>query len=328
MSCVASVFNIHRQGDRNLEFIHKTVLLSETLALLNVKENGVYLDATAGGGGCSAAILSRLSEKGRLVCLDCDPDAVRVCTRRFQSRKNVKVMNSNFSRMVRVADELGIEQFNGIVLDLGVSSYQLDYADRGFSYQKDAPLDMRMSKSGKTAADVINTLNKESLAHIISRYGEEKYAERISRAIVGERTKGPILRTFQLVEIVKKSVPAAERRGSHPARKTFQALRIYINSELDNLSEGLSQAFSLLKVGGRLAVITFHSLEDKIVKDKMNELSKGCVCPPDFPVCTCGKKPKCEVITKKFLRPTEREVQENHRSRSARLRVCEKIRAS
>lgn len=308
-----------------MEFEHKTVLLEETLQLLNIKEGGVYLDGTAGGAGCSLAIARKLSGKGRLICLDRDPDAVRVCTRRLRNYKQAEVINSNFARMKDVLAELDIKGVDGIVLDLGVSSYQLDNPERGFSYHKDAPLDMRMSKSGRTAADLINDLNSESLAHIISKYGEERYASRIARVIVNERIKGPILTTLQLAEITKKSVPAAVRREGHPARKTFQALRICVNSELDNLSEGLSEAFDVLNPGGRLAVISFHSLEDRMVKSKMKKWGAGCICPGDFPACTCGRKPKVKIITKKAIEPSERELEENPRSRSAKLRVCEKL---
>lgn len=308
-----------------MEFNHKTVLLDETLDLLNINENGIYLDGTAGGGGCSLGIVSKLSDKGKLICLDRDPDAIKNCSEVLEKYNQANVINSNFIRMKSVLEDLHIENVDGVVLDLGVSSYQLDTPERGFSYHNDAPLDMRMSKSGKTAADLINSLDKESLAHIISKYGEEKFASRIARVIVNERSKGPILTTLHLAEIVKKAVPAAVRREGHPARKTFQALRICVNSELDNLSEGLNQAFSILKPRGRLAVITFHSLEDGIVKNKMKEWSKGCICPSDFPVCTCGRKPKVNLITKKSVKPSEKEVEENPRSRSARLRVCEKV---
>ena len=308
-----------------LEFNHKTVLLSETLEMLNINSNGIYLDGTAGGGGCSEAIASRLAGNGRVICLDRDPDAVENCTKRLKKYNGAQVINSNFSKMRSVLDNLNIKQVNGIVLDLGVSSYQLDNAERGFSYNKEAPLDMRMSKSGMTAADLVNSLDKRSLCHIISKYGEEKFASRIARVIVNERSKGPILTTTQLAEIVKKAVPAAVRREGNPARKTFQALRICVNSELDNLSEGLNEAFSLLKPNGRLAVITFHSLEDGIVKNRMRQWSQGCICPPDFPVCTCGRKPEAEIITKKAIKPSDEEVNDNPRSRSARLRVCMKI---
>ncbi len=308
-----------------MEFKHKTVLLGETLQMLNVREDGIYLDGTSGGGGCSLAIASKLSDKGRLVCLDRDPDAVEACTKRLKNYNQAQVINSNFARMKEVLAGLDIKGVDGVVLDLGVSSYQLDNPERGFSYHKDAPLDMRMSKSGRTAADLVNDLNSESLAHIISKYGEERYASRIARVIVNERIKGPILTTSQLAEITKKSVPAAVRREGHPARKTFQALRICVNSELDNLSEGLSAAFDVLNPGGRLVVISFHSLEDRMVKSKMKEWGMGCVCPGDFPVCTCGKKPKVKIITKKAIEPSEREMQENPRSRSAKMRVCEKV---
>lgn len=307
-----------------MEFSHKTVMLKETLDFLNINKDGTYLDGTAGGGGCSAEIASRLSEKGKLICLDRDPDAVDICLNRFKDYTQVKVENANFICMREIADKFKLTGFDGIVLDLGVSSYQLDCAERGFSYNKDAPLDMRMSKSGKTAADLVNSLDKDSLAHIIKCYGGERHSERIAEAIVNERMKGPILTTLQLAEIVKRSVPAAERREGNPARKTFQALRICVNSELDNLSKGLKQAISLLNPKGRLAVITFHSLEDKIVKEAMVKWSQGCVCPPDFPVCTCGKKPQTKIVARS-ISPSDEEIRGNPRSRSAKLRVCEKI---
>lgn len=308
-----------------MEFNHTPVLLSETLTLLNIDPYGIYIDGTAGGGGCSEAIVSRLSEFGRLICLDRDPDAVFYCSERLSGYKQVSVLNSNFSKMKDVLSDFNIGVVDGILLDLGVSSYQLDNAERGFSYNKEAPLDMRMSKSGMTASDLINSLDKKSLAHIISKYGEEKFAQRIARVIVNERSKGPILTTTHLAELISRAVPAVAKREGNPARKTFQALRICVNSELDNLSEGLNEAFSVLKPGGRLAVITFHSLEDRIVKNKMKEWAKGCICPSDFPICTCGRKPKVEIITKKSVKPSDEEIKNNLRSRSARLRVCKKI---
>ena len=308
-----------------MEFNHKTVLLNETLDLLNINANGTYIDATAGGGGLSREIASRLSRDGRLVCIDRDPDAINRCNEVLSEYSQVSVVNSNFARMKDILKDLSIENVDGIVFDLGVSSYQFDTPERGFSYHNDAPLDMRMSKSGRTAADLVNSLGKDMLTHILSRYGEEKFASRIARVIVNERNKGPIKTTLQLAEIVKKAVPAAIRRDGHPARKTFQALRICVNSELDNLSEGLDEAFCALNPKGRLLAITFHSLEDKIVKDKMKEWSRGCICPPDFPVCTCGRNPKVKIITKKSIKPTQEEIEKNPRSRSARLRVCEKI---
>ncbi|MFR8531624.1 MAG: 16S rRNA (cytosine(1402)-N(4))-methyltransferase RsmH, partial [Anaeromassilibacillus sp.] len=236
------------------------------------------------------------------------------------------VVRANFSDMDRVARERGLVPVDGVLLDIGVSSYQLDTPERGFSYHSDAPLDMRMSKQGPSAKDLVNTLSWQELAEIISRYGEDRNAKSIAKGIVRAREDGPIETTGQLAEIIKASVPAAVRREQgHPARKTFQALRIEVNGELDALSDGLDAAFSILKPGGRLAVITFHSLEDRMVKQRMASWCQGCTCPPDFPVCVCGKKPKAKLLYKKGLAPTEAELEQNPRSRSARLRVCIKL---
>lgn len=308
-----------------IEFAHKPVLFTETIDSLAIRPDGTYIDGTAGGGGHSEAILRRLKD-GRLLSIDQDPDAIAACTARLSSYPGWMIRQGNFSQMVELAASCGITQVDGVLMDIGVSSHQLDTPERGFSYHTDAPLDMRMSQEGPTAADLVNTLSWQQLADIIRRYGEDKSAARIARAIVEAREKEPIRTTLQLADIIRNAVPAAVRRAEgHPARKTFQALRIAVNGELDRLSEGLEAAFSLLSTGGRLAVITFHSLEDRIVKQKMNEWCTGCTCPPDFPVCVCGKKPRAELVYKKGLAPTEEEIQENPRARSARLRVCTKL---
>ena len=311
-----------------MDFQHIPVLFHETIDSLQIKPDGVYIDGTAGGGGHSQPILDRLTA-GTLLSIDQDPDAIAAVTRRFEGNPRSLVRRANFSEMARVAREAGIDRADGVLLDIGVSSYQLDTPERGFSYHTDAPLDMRMSQEGSTAADLLRTLSAKEIASILSRYGEEKSARSIANAIVKARETKPVETTLELAELVKASVPAAVRREpGHPARKTFQALRIAVNGELDRLSEGLDAAFSLLRPGGRLAVITFHSLEDRIVKQRMAAWCEGCTCPPDFPVCVCGKKPRAELVYKKGLAPNEDELRENPRSRSARLRVCVKLRDS
>lgn len=308
-----------------MEFIHKPVLLKETIENLNVVSDGTYIDGTAGGGGHSSEIARRLVN-GRLVCIDQDPEAVETLTNRFKNDNNVTVYRTNFSHMREAAFDLGIYEVNGVLLDIGVSSRQLDTPERGFSYHHDAPLDMRMSKNGTTAADLVNTLSFVELCKILTLYGEEKFAKNIVRAIEKARAQKPIETTLELAEIVANAYPAKARRDSHPARKTFQALRIAVNGELDRLSEGLDAAFSLLKVGGRLAVITFHSLEDRIVKQRMAKWCEGCICPKDFPVCVCGKTPSARLVTRKPIEAARDELADNPRSRSAKLRVCEKIK--
>lgn len=309
-----------------MDFNHKTVLLKETIESLNINPDGVYIDATAGGGGLSFEIASELSPRGRLVCIDRDPDAIRVCSERFKNFENVTVVQSNFSDIDKIVHNLDLKSVNGVALDLGVSSYQLDAAERGFSYKKDAPLDMRMSKSGKSAFDAVNFLNCEQLQDIIRMYGEEHFALRIARSIIEKREQSPIKNTLELAEIVKSAIPFfARREGGHPARRTFQAIRIYVNDELESLEKGLDNAFGVLSKSGRIAVITFHSLEDRIVKNRMKSWAHGCVCPPDFPICVCGNKPKAKLLKRKATEPSAEEVSSNPRSRSAKLRVCEKL---
>lgn len=309
-----------------MEFSHKTVLLKETLEFLNINSSGVYVDGTAGGAGLSLEIAKRLSENGKLISIDRDPDAILTCRQRLKEYKNVSVVQDNFANVSDIVHNLGLESIDGMVLDLGVSSYQLDEAERGFSYKNDAMLDMRMSKSGESAYDVVNGFEYGDLKRIISRYGEEKFSSRIAAKIVEYRNKKPIETTTELAEIVKNAIPSAARReGGHPAKRTFQAIRIYVNQELESLEKGLEESFKILKKGGRLLVIIFHSLEDRIVKEKMTEWSKGCICPPSFPICVCGQVPKARFVHKKAIKPTEEEISINFRSRSAKLRVCEKL---
>lgn len=308
-----------------MEFHHKPVLFEETIDALNIRPDGVYLDGTLGGGGHSEAILQRLTT-GTLLSIDQDPDAIKAAGERLKDYDRSIIVRGNFSDMKELAAAHGLTELDGVLLDIGVSSYQLDTPERGFSYHHDAPLDMRMSKEGPTAAELVNTLPREELARIFFQYGEEKNANRIADGICRAREVEKIETTGQLAEVIKSSVPAAVRRSEgHPARKTFQALRIAVNGELDRLREGLTAGFSLLKPGGRLAVITFHSLEDRIVKRQMNDWCQGCICPKDFPVCVCGRTPQGELLFKRGLTPSEAELVENPRARSARLRVIVKL---
>ena len=308
-----------------MEFKHIPVLFNETIESLDIKPEGIYVDGTAGGGGHSEAILKHLTT-GRLVSIDQDPDAIAVVTERLSKYHGSIIAKGNFASMRELCEERGITEVDGVLLDIGVSSYQLDTPERGFSYHYDAPLDMRMSQEGTSAADLVNTLPWQKLAEIISKYGEDKSAVRIAKGIVAARENKPIETTLELAEIIKASVPASVRRESgHPARKTFQALRIEVNGELDVLRVGLESAFEMLKPGGRLSVITFHSLEDRIVKQAMNSWCTGCTCPKDFPVCVCGKTPRGKLIYKKGLAPSEEELKVNPRARSSRLRVIEKL---
>ena len=302
-----------------MEFNHKSVLLNEAVDALAVKPDGIYIDGTAGGAGHSSEIAKWL-DTGLLYALDRDPDAVKIATERLKTLR-AQVIQSNFSEMDTVMKNLGIEGVDGILLDLGVSSYQLDTADRGFSYHKDAPLDMRMSKSGITAGDIVNNSSEDELKNIFWRYGEEKFSGRIAARLVKERQDKRIETTLQLAELISSAVPAAARRDGHPARKCFQALRIAVNGELDALESALDRAFGLLNKDGVLAIITFHSLEDRMVKQKFKEYTTGCTCPPDFPVCVCGKTPKGRLLTRKPIEPSRDELEYNPRSRSAKLRV-------
>ncbi len=310
-----------------IEFGHTSVMLTEAVDGLNVKPGGVYVDATAGGGGHSFEIASRLGGSGRLVCIDQDPDAIAAASKRLERFGNVTLVRSNFSNIKSVLFDLGISGVDGVLLDLGVSSWQLDAPQRGFSYHHDAPLDMRMSQDGTSAYDIVNGAAPGELVRILSLYGEEKFAKNIVRAIVRAREQKPIETTFELAGLVKEAYPAKARQKGHPARKTFQAVRIAVNRELDVLEDGLQGAFDSLVPDGRLSVITFHSLEDRIVKRTMNDWCTGCTCPPDFPVCICGKKPRAELVNRKPITPSEDELEHNNRSRSAKLRVCRRLEA-
>ncbi len=304
---------------------HIPVLLQPTIELLAVKPEGVYFDGTAGGGGHSSAILEGI-ESGLLISCDRDPQAIAEVTRRLGQGEHNVIVHDEFCHISDILDRLGIEAVDGVLLDIGVSSHQLDCAERGFSYHNDAPLDMRMASEGRTAADLVAELSWQELAAIFSRYGEEKHSVRIAKAICRERETEPITTTLRLAEIIKEAVPAAARRDGHPARRVFQALRIAVNDELGQLERGLEAAFERLKPGGRLAVITFHSLEDRMVKQAMAGWCSGCTCPPDFPVCVCGKKPRAALVNRKPVEATAEELEANPRSRSAKLRVCEKLR--
>ncbi len=301
-------------------FVHKPVLLEETVQALNIKPGGIYIDATAGGGGHSAAILEKLGGSGLLICIDRDPDAIQTLEERFGSFRNVKIIKDNFSDLKNILSSLNIGGFNGLLLDIGVSSHQLDTAERGFSFHTDAPLDMRMSQNGISAYDVVNTYGEKELADIIYKYGEEKFSRNIASNIVKARAEKPVETTFELVAIIKASMPAAARRNAHPARRTFQALRIEVNHELEFLEKALDDSIDLAYSGARLAVITFHSLEDRIVKLKFREWSQGCTCPKSFPICVCGKKPRIKAF--KPVSASEAEIKINPRSRSAKLRAA------
>lgn len=307
-----------------MEFSHIPVLLNPVLELLNIRPDGIYVDGTAGGAGHSSEIAKRLQD-GRLIALDKDPDAVAVATERLSPYPCAQVVQSDYSEMRAVLDRLEIPFVDGVLMDLGVSSFQLDTPERGFSYQTDSPLDMRMSRSGVSAADLVNTLDEQALARILYDYGEEKCAGRIANRIVREREKAPILTTLQLVDIIRAAMPAKMKRDGHPAKRTFQALRIAVNDELTHLQDGLQAAFHSLKPGGRLAIITFQSLEDRIVKQAFRQYTQGCVCPPDFPVCVCGHKPEGELVNRKPIEADEQELEMNPRSHSARLRVIERL---
>lgn len=307
-----------------MEFSHVPVLLEQTIEGLNIKKNGIYVDGTAGGGGHSSEILRRLTT-GKLISIDQDPDAILTLTERFKKNDNSIIIKGNFANIKDILHLRGVGRLDGVLLDIGVSSHQLDTAERGFSFHEDAPLDMRMSQSGITAAELVNTLPISELKRILSVYGEEKYAGSIAKGIERARLSSPIKTTLELAEIIKENVPQRVRKDGHPARKSFQALRIAVNDELGVLEKGLDGAFEMLGSGGRLAVITFHSLEDRIVKQKMASWCQGCTCPKDFPVCICGNKPKAKLITRKPVCANETELSKNPRARSAKLRICEKI---
>lgn len=307
-----------------MNFVHKTVLLHEAVDALSVRPDGIYIDGTAGGGGHSALIAEKLTT-GRLIAIDKDPDAIEVLNERLKKFDTATVVRSDFSMFDSVMDSLGIEKADGLLLDLGVSSHQLDTAERGFSYHTDAPLDMRMSQTGVSAKDIVNSYDADMLARILREYSEEKFAWRIANTIVNARQTAPIETTLQLADIVCSAVPGAARRDGHPARRTFQAIRIAVNGELDCLSSFLDKALDRLNVGGTISIITFHSLEDRMVKQRFKEWCTGCTCPPDFPVCVCGKKPRAKLITRKAIEPSKEQIDENYRVRSARLRAIQKL---
>ncbi len=304
-----------------MEFSHIPVLFNETIESLEIKPDGVYVDCTAGGGGHSAEIAERLTT-GRLIAIDRDPDAIDVLTKRFDGIPQVTVVRDTYDHIKEI---LGGVKADGIIADLGVSSFQLDEASRGFSFHKDAPLDMRMSKTGRSARDLVNELSVGELTRIIREYGEEKYANRIANNIVSARQIKEIETTFELIEIIKKSMPQKAMRDSHPARRTFQALRIEVNGELTQLNTALDDMFECLNVGGILSIITFHSLEDRMVKQRFNSFAQGCICPKEFPVCVCGRTPRGK-IKLKGIAPSAEELKENPRSHSARLRSIEKLK--
>ncbi len=310
-----------------MEFNHISVLLNECLEGLNIKENGIYVDGTLGGAGHSSEILKKLSNEGRLIGIDQDTDALKAAKERLKNYSNVTFVHSNFSSIENVLNNLNIDGVDGILMDLGVSSYQLDEGERGFSYMKDAPLDMRMNRDNDFSAyNVINEYSEEDLYRIIRDYGEEKFARRIASFIVENRQEKNIETTLELVEIIKSAIPAkARREGPHPAKRTFQAIRIEVNSELSILNKTIEDGVGKLNKGGRMAIITFHSLEDRIVKNKFRDLAVSCRCPKEFPVCVCGEKAKVKVISRKAIEPTKEEVDINPRSRSAKLRVIEKL---
>lgn len=309
-----------------MEFSHVSVLLKETVDGAFTNPNGVYADLTTGGGGHSLELAKRL-DGGRLICFDQDKEALEAAGERLKGLP-VTLVRSNFCEMKSVLADLGIKELDGIIADLGVSSHQLDTAERGFSFHNDAPLDMRMSGEGLSARDVVNEYDEGELAKILFDYGEEKFGNRIARGIVNARLTAPIETTGQLAEIIKSSVPAAYRREKNPCRKSFQAIRIEVNHELDVLETALTDGFDVLKIGGRMSVITFHSLEDRIVKNRFKEFCTGCTCPPEFPVCVCGRKPVGRLVDKKPITASPEELERNPRSRSAKLRIIEKIRRS
>lgn len=311
----------------SIKFGHTSVLLYETVGSLNIIPGGCYVDGTLGGGGHAFEVCKRLGN-GRLIGIDQDGDAIAAASARLAPfRDKVTIVRDNYCNMVRVLQGLGIEKVDGIYLDLGVSSWQLDQPERGFTYREDAPLDMRMDQRGsRTAADIVNGYSEADLTRIIRDYGEDRFARNIAKHIVKEREKEPITTTGRLAEIIRNAIPAKVRAtGGHPAKRTFQAIRIELNGELTVLEESIDAMIELLNPGGRLSIITFHSLEDRIVKNRFRMNENPCTCPPDFPVCVCGKKSKGRVVTRKPILPSEEETRENSRSKSAKLRVFERI---
>ena len=309
-----------------MEFKHKSVLLDETIEGLNIKPDGIYVDGTLGGGGHSYHIASRLSDKGRLIGIDQDKDAIKAASERLKEfGDKVTIVRDNYTNFRKVLDDLNVEKVDGILLDIGVSSYQLDNTERGFSYNADAPLDMRMDDRQKlTAKDIVNEYDEQTLFRIIRDYGEDKFAKNIAKHIVAARREKEIETTGELVEIISGAIPKKLQKNGNPAKKTFQAIRIELNHELDVLKESIDGMIDSLNVGGRLCIITFHSLEDRIVKQKFKVNENPCTCPPNFPVCVCGKVSKGRIITRKPIVPSDEEIAENKRSKSSKLRIFEK----
>lgn len=310
-----------------MDFKHISVLLDETIDGLDIKPDGIYVDGTLGGGGHSYEILRKLSPKGRLIGIDQDGEALKAAGERLKKFENqITLVRSNYCEIDKVLKELNVEKVDGILLDIGVSSYQLDNLERGFSYKSDAPLDMRMdTRQELTAADVVNTYSENELFKIIKDYGEDKFAKNIAKHIVLARKEKPLETTKELSEVIKRAIPMkVQAKGGHPAKKTFQAIRIEVNQELTVLKESIDKMIDLLKPNGRICIITFHSLEDRIVKTKFRENENPCTCPPNFPVCVCGKKSKGKVITRKPIIPSEDEIEENKRAKSSKLRIFER----
>lgn len=310
-----------------MDFNHISVMLNECIEGLNINKNGIYVDGTIGGAGHSSEILKRLDNNGLLIGVDQDTDALKYSKEKLSEFSNVLFVHDNFSNIKNILKENNIKGIDGILLDLGVSSYQLDNPARGFSYMQDAKLDMRMNEESNFSAwDVVNTYSKQQLEKVIKDYGEEKWASRIAEFIVNERTNKTIDTTFELVDIIKAAIPARARRdGPHPAKRTFQAIRIEVNKELEILKKSVEDCIDVLKPDGRICIITFHSLEDRIVKNVYKEKENPCTCPPEFPVCICGRKPEIKIITKKPVTPSKEELDLNPRSRSAKLRIAQKI---
>ena len=310
-----------------MAFKHYSVLLNETIENLNIKQDGIYVDGTLGGGGHALEVVKQLSDKGRFFGIDQDDAAISAAGERLKGYEDkITLIRSNYCNMKSALAEYGVEKVDGIVLDLGVSSYQLDTEERGFSYRFDTPLDMRMDRrQSLTAKDIVNEYPEMELFRIIRDYGEDQFAKNIAKHIAAARADKPIETTGELSEIIKAAIPAKFRKNGHPAKQTFQAIRIECNRELDVLRDSLDTMIEMLNPGGRLCIITFHSLEDRIVKTAMNEAAKGCTCPPQFPVCVCGKKPKVKLISRKPIVSSAEELEENPRARSAKLRVCEKL---
>lgn len=310
-----------------MEFKHISVLLNECIEALAIKKDGIYVDGTLGGAGHSSEIVKNLDNNGRLIGIDQDKDALKAAKKRLESYENVTFVHSNFYNIKNILNDLDIEGVDGILMDLGVSSYQLDNGDRGFSYMQDAPLDMRMNRENSLSAfEVVNSYSEEDLFRIIKDYGEEKFAKRIANFIVNRRKEKNIESTLELVDIIKAAIPAkARREGPHPAKRTFQAIRIEVNKELEIIEKTIRDGVDKLNKGGRMAIITFHSLEDRIVKNVYKDLANPCTCPSSFPVCVCNKKPTVKIITRKPIEASKEELEYNPRSRSAKLRIIEKI---